>query len=425
MNLNPDKIDHSTLAPRVRRLSNGKPVYLFAGDSAELVKLDLTFEAGTAYQPKKLVAGTANQLFTEGTLRHSAREIAEFMDFRGIAVDKNIDTYTATVSFYALRKHLPELLPVVRELVTEPAFPQQEFDVYVAKQRQSLNANMQNTSYVARNLFYESLYGFDHPMGGYAVDADFDRIANADVVRFYNERYRLPEARITLAGAVADEEVMADLDRCFGQDPYSPAFDVLGADFRPVAPVTDLSPVRSVLPSAVQSTIRMGCLVPFAWDSVEYAWFQVLSTVLGGYFGSRLMSNVREDKGYTYGIQSQTKISRGSVVFYLTTDVGAEVTDAAVAEIWREMDRLVSEPVLDDELERVRDVMMGDFLRSIDGIFEQSERYRQMSATHCSEVFDNNYFEAVRSVTPRQLQSLARRMFRRDGILQVVVGPER
>ena len=140
---------------------------------------------------------------------------------------------------------------------------------------------------------------------------------------------------------------------------------------------------------------------------MDYTRFMVLNTVLGGYFGSRLMSNLREDKGYTYGIYSQTQIFRDSIILFITADVAAQATHDAVKEINLEIERLRQEPVSDAELERVRNFMMGDFIRSIDGTFEISERYRQMVVTDVDERLSTNLMETLATVTPDQLLSLA------------------
>ena len=147
----------------------------------------------------------------------------------------------------------------------------------------------------------------------------------------------------------------------------------------------------------------------------------VLNTVLGGYFGSRLMSNLREDKGYTYGIYSTTQIFRGSIIFFITADVAAQATFDALGEINREIERLRQEPIPTDELDRVRNYMMGDFIRSIDGVFEVSDRYRQMVATHVDERLSTNLLAALQSVTPAQILALARQVF--TNLTQVIAGP--
>ena len=411
-------IDRSGLTPQTYTLSNGQTLHLFPDTALEIVKIDVTFEAGPYYQSKKLVAVTTNKLLTEGTLHHSAQEIAEFLDARGIIVETSTNLFTASVSAYALRRYVTGLLPLLHEMLTEPAFSQQEFDICVAKRRQQLSTNLQKTSYVSHNLLYAALYGEEHPLGTWADMDDTYKVTPDDVRQFYREHYSLGQAQYIVSGHY-DEEILRCFDDCFGHTAAMP----LPTPPSVVDPVRQPSSLCSSLPNTVQSTLRIGRLLPLAWDSEAYARFLVLNTVLGGYFGSRLMANIREEKGYTYGIYSQTRLLRGSIVFSICTDVGAADARAALEEIYGEMQRLCDEPVPEEELEVVRNYLVGDFLRSIDGIFERSERFRQMTATGIDERFTDLSLHAMEHVTPQQLQDLARQTLRRELMTQVVVGP--
>lgn len=411
----------NNLEPQYFTLSNGQPVALFPDPAMEIVRIDFTFDAGMVRQPKPLVAAAANSLFSEGTLRHSAEEIAEFLDFRGIILEKTPDPFGPSVTLYMLRKYAAEALPLLYEMLTEPLFSSREFEVYCAKKRAQLCANMQKTKYVARNLFYSGLYGKGHPLGTHAVEEDFDRLTLQDVQEFYHRYYALSQAIVHISGGY-DEALLRQFDLIFGQHrdvaPEAWQFD----ERIHLSQTQHLAPIRQSLSGTVQSSLRIGRLLPMEWHSMDYARFLVLNTCLGGYFGSRLMTNLREDKGYTYGIYSQSLIHRGSIAFFITAEVGAQVADAAVEEVYRELQRLQDEPVSEEELELVKHYMEGDFMRSVDGIFERSERHRQMQPTAVTEQFTANYFEALRSTTPDHLQALARELFPREQLLQVVVG---
>ena len=383
-------------------MPNGNLLQYFPNQALQLVKLDITLEAGSRYQQCKCLSHAANRLFGEATAKNDAFRVAEFLDFRGIVVEKTIDVCTAVVTFYFLRRYADELLPLVREMFDEPIVTQPMFDAYVANRRQQLATGFQKTSYVARNRFYELLYGIDHPLGTYAVPDDVDALTIECVNDFIQRHYRLPHAKMVLSGNV-DDGLLTLADQYL-----SPVEE--GTVAEPVLPPPH-SHIHTVthipIPQAVQSTIRIGRILPVPWDAPDYARFMVLNTVLGGYFGSRLMSNIREDKGYTYGIYSITQLYRGSIVFYITADVAAEVTQAAVDEVMSEIGRLQQFPIGEEELERVRNYMMGDFIRSIDGVFDLSERYRQMMATHVDEHLTTNILHAIAHVTPAQLQTLA------------------
>ncbi|MCQ2297060.1 MAG: insulinase family protein [Bacteroidales bacterium] len=397
-------IDTTNLVPQERLLANGNPLYCFYSDAVELVKVDFSFEAGSCYQPKLLVAAATASLIGEGTARHSATEIAEFMDFRGIVIERNPDVTTPTITFYTLKKFLSELIPWMHEILTQSVFPQEEFDVYVAKHRRQLMAQRLKTSAVAMTAAYEALYGKDHMLGRYALPEDYDRLTVEDVRDFYAQRYHLGGAHIVIAGNY-DDEHLEQIDSLFGG--YPP----MKPDLRSLAVAQPMKGgvQRVPLEGAVQSSIRIGRILPMDWDSEGYAKFLVLTTLLGGYMGSRLMASVREEKGYTYGISAHTHIYRGSIVFFITTDVGVQVTDLAVEEIFRQIELLRTEPVAEEELALVCSVMEGDFIRSIDGIFERSERYRQMYSTGVTERFRERYFEALASIAPADIQALAQR----------------
>ena len=420
--MNTFNIDRSGLQPQLYHLSNGHPIYLFPDPSLEMVKIDFSFPAGTNFQDKLILSAAANTLFSEGTRSHSAMEIAEFLDFRGIILEKNNDEVMASVSVYVLKKYVAELLPLLKELFLEPAFLPEEFDVFIAKRKQVIQSNLQKTAYVARNLFYEQLFPAGHPYGRYALPEDCDKLCVEDVRRFFNQRYDLSQAQMIVSGA-CDESVLQCFETHFGSLPFKAEYKL--DNVVPILQSANTLPITEGIPSAVQSTLRIGRFLPFTWDSMDYAYFHILNTILGGYFGSRLMANVREDKGYTYGIYSRTMMYSDSISFFVSTDVGAEVTQPALEEIYKEMQILATQPVAEDELEIVKQFMMGDFLRSIDGIFERSERYKQMVAINVTEQFADNYFEAIRTVTPEILMSLAQRLFQPEDMLQVVVGPQK
>lgn len=401
------------------KLPGGGDVFYFVDNHIDIVKIDFIFPAGSALQEKKLQASSTIRLITEGTAHHTAHEIAEFMDFRGIAVEKNIDEVSATLTLYTLRRYLDDLLPLLREIIIEPTYPDEEFRLYVDNRRRHLLTEMMRTSYVARNIFYESLYGVEHPMGQHAVPEDFEKLTVADVRWFHKEHIRNDNATIVVGGHV-DDGVMALLDRHFGD--FATNNNEMQQLVIPAVQCHGNSTIQYPVTGAVQNTLRVGRLLPMRWDSLDYSRFMVLCTLLGGYFGSRLMSNIREDKGYTYGIYSQTRICRGSLVFSISTDVASGVAEQALAEIEHELQRLCDEPVPDSELELVRKCMLGDFMRSVDGIFERSERFCQQLTAGIDESFTDNYFRAIDTVTPEELQQIAKRLLRPEELLKVNVG---
>ncbi len=417
--LSPADIDRTPLAPRHYALRNSKVVHCFADSHIELMKLDFVFKAGTALQTKKMQALAAINLMANGTRRHSSSEIAEFLDFRGIIFEKSNDEVSSTLTFYCLPRYLDELLPLVREMIEEAEYPQEEFDIFIAKRKQKLMSNLQRTSYVARNRFMECLYGAEHPVGRYAVPADLDLLTVQDVREFYRLYLDFTHLEIVVGGAIT-EAGLAVFDKVFGDCRCTGCEDVVLPE--PGNAVAGLQKVR--VQDAVQTTLRVGRRLPFKWNDVDYSRFMVVSTLLGGYFGSRLMSNIREDKGYTYGVHAMTQVRSGSIDFFVVTDVAADKAEPALKEIMFEMERLCREPVGKEELELVRNCMLGDFMRSVDGVFERSERFCQMTNSGVTEQFTDNYMSVleVGATTADDIMSMAQRILRQEDMTVVMAG---
>lgn len=389
-------------------MPGGRVLRYFANQSLEIVKLDLTFEAGSQYQHLISQAHAANQLLCEASRRRSIAEVAEFLDFRGIETDRFVDVSTATLSFFLLRRHADDLLPMVAELLAEPEIGEKPFAAYLDRRRAQLRQYRQKTSFVARNRFYELLFGPAHPLGCYARPDDVDHLTLDGIRHFAARRYPLQGADVLLAGKVDETLLRRAEETIFALPaPAQPAPPPLPLPAPQPLPARGVE--RCLVPSAVQCTLRLGRILPFSWNDPDYALFLVLNTLLGGYFGSRLMTALREEKGYTYGIYSQCQMYRGFLVFFVTADVAAEAADDALAEVLRQIDRLKNEPVPADELERVKNFMLGDFMRSVDGVIEVSERFRQMQSAEVTEQFTTHYLEAVRTATPPALLALARR----------------
>ena len=411
------------LIPQEHPLPNGNTLFLFPNPSLGLVKLDITVEAGSALQQYKSQAHAANQLFGEATAKLTAQQMAEFIDFHGIVVERMTDVCTGNISFYFLRRFAPQTLSVIRQMFDAPLVTPQLFEAYINLRRAQIKTNFQKTAYLARNRHYELLYGTKHPLGTYATPESIDALSLDAVTDFIHRHYRLSNAHIVVSGTIDPELLdLAGQHLAPLADPSSSKFEIRNSKFDTTTAVTLPEPCPEAytdavshinVPNAVQSTIRVGRIMPLAWNSTDYTRFMVLNTVLGGYFGSRLMSNLREDKGYTYGIYSTTQIFRGSIVFYITADVAASATQDALKEINREIDLLRQEPVAQDELDRVRNFMMGDFIRNIDGVFEVSDRYRQMVATCVDERLSTNLLDTLQTVTPEQLHTLAQTAFNR------------
>jgi predicted Zn-dependent peptidase len=172
---------------------------------------------------------------------------------------------------------------------------------------------------------------------------------------------------------------------------------------------------------ALQSAIRIGRRI-ITRSHPDYPGLSVLNTLLGGYFGSRLMSNIREDKGYTYGIGSAVVSLSAAGYFFISTEVGADVTSAALDEIYKEVELLRREAVDQEELAMVRNYMMGSFLKGIDGPFALIDRFKTIHLSGLDYDYFDRYLRTLESIGPEELKDLAVRYFDRNDLCELVVG---
>lgn len=386
-------------------------VYCFPSENTTLVKLDILFEAGSSYQSEPLAAAAANKLLAVATRRMDATRLAEFLDYRGVVVETNNDVLQSSLTIYFLRRFADEVIPVVAQMLHEPAYNSRDFEVWRDRKRQEISTLEQQTSHQARRLFYQTLFGASHPLGRYATPPDTNRLT-LDIVKDHYDRFYNQAACTVVVAGMIDDELLALLHRHVALNQRQ----VHLRDSLPIPQAPSAQRCLSVqIPDAVQSTLRVGRLLPLRWDEMDYARFMLLTTLLGGWFGSRLMSNLREDKGYTYGVYARTQIYRGLIVFYITTDVAVDVAEPATQEILNELERLVE--VDEDELLQVKTVLASDFVRSVDGVLERSSRFCDMYATCLTEQLTDNIRRALHETTAAQLQELAQRLLNPEEVI--------
>lgn len=392
-----------------------KRVVCFPSGNTDLVKIDFLFEAGSAYQKQALCASAASKLYSVATRDLSAAEMSEFVDFRGIIMETNSEVLQSSLSVCMLRRYVDEMLPAIKDMFEQPAFAEEDYKVWQTKRHEEIATLEHRTAPMARRLFYQSLFGAEHPLGRYATADDVYRLELPTVKDFWHRRYRLASCKVVAAGAV-DEGL---LNRLHDLLPTNDG----DTDRITLDSVTGISATKHLpMAGATQTSLRIGRLLPLSWDSADYARFMILTTLLGGYFGSRLMRNIREDKGYTYGIYARTQIYRGCIVFYIVSDVAAGTAEAAIREVFKELRRLSDERVDGDELQLVKNVLVGDFLRSVDGVFELSGRYCDMVGTSVDERLTINLGRALKETTAAELQELAQRLLKVEDMTVCTAG---
>lgn len=410
-----DKID--IIKTHGERLGNGIQVFSLSAGSQEITRLEFLFKAGMYYQPATLIASATNNMLESGTKSFTADQLSDGIDFYGSFLELQVEQDFASITIYSLNKYLPQTLAFVEELLKSPTFPENEFRIANSNKRQKHAINSQKVSVMARRKFTELLFGAVHPYGRDVKEADFDRVNVAELKAFFNSHYTAANCTILASGHLPTN-LMSELEKHFG--------DKWGASGQTIVPASyqvQTTPGKHLIEKedAIQSAIRIGRPL-FNKTHADYYHFQVLNIILGGYFGSRLMANIREDKGYTYGIGSGLTNLANAGYFFISTEVGVDVTTATLNEIYKELKILREDLVTAEELETVRNYVLGNFLRSVDGPFALMDKFKSVWEFGLDYNFFENYFNAVKTVQPKHLRDLANKYLKEEDLIQCVAG---
>lgn len=401
-------------------LDNGIEVYCLDGGGQDVLMLDLAFAAGAALGDKPLVAHFTNKCLKEGTISYSSRQIAETLDYYGAVLSNSTTRDDARISLFCLNKHLEALLPVFAEVVLSPLFPETEIKTITEKSKQEFIVEMQKVRTLARRAFAKTVFGAGHPYGRTAEAAHYESVNSGLLSDFYNLYYQQARFRIIAAGRIP-KNLRSLLNKAFGRHITSTA--IAGMEF----PQNDDREVVKQLfvekPDSLQSGLAIGRRM-FNLHHPDYNRMQVVNTIFGGYFGSRLMTNIREDKGYTYGIHSSLVSMQQAGLLQITTQVGTEVTRQAMDEVFAEIDRMRNQPVPAEELELVKNYLLGVFMQHADGAISQAQLLRSVLDYQNDMSYYQRYLDTIKSITIEEIQDLAVKYLQPEEMIKVVVGKE-
>jgi zinc protease len=404
------------IKPLAQHLDNGIPVFTVNAGQQELVRIEFIFKNVNWDESKPLQALTVSHLINNGTPDLSAKEIAEKVDFYGAFLQTEYGADQCSVKLYSLNKHLATVLPIIYSILNESVFPENELAIFIQNQKQSLSVSLQKNDFLARKAFANALFG-DTPYGSNISVSNYDAIKQQDLIAYFKAAYKPENCTIIVAGKFEEPEFNI-LNAIIGRDW---ANNSLSADnhFNFSSPIG--SEVLIEKPDALQSAIRMGMLT-INRTHEDFAGFQVLNCVLGGYFGSRLMSNIREEKGYTYGIGSGVVSLQDTGYFFIATEVGADVCQSALDEIDKEIELLKTDTIPEEELELVRSYMLGSLLGSLENAFSHADKFKNLYFSGMDYSYYERYIQTVKTIDSAALQKLAHQYLSVSDFTRVVAG---
>ena len=407
------------LRPERLEMKNGMQLNVIRAGSQEVVRLDLLIGGGQWHQTQALQALFTNRMLREGTPTMTSAQIAEKLDYYGAWLDLSSSVNCGFVTLYSLNKYFPRTLAIIADMLMNPSFPEKELEVVLETNRQQFLVNSSRVEVIARKHFNRSLFGEEHPFGRFAVESDYGRITPEVLREFYRKHYHSGNCTVYVSGKVTPE-IIRCIEEHLGNAPWG--------EIKEVQPLELIEPRQTTekhvfveKADALQSSLKMGC---FMMDRVhpDFLKARVMVTLFGGYFGSRLMSNIREDKGYTYGIGAGIVNCPGSGVLAITTEADNQYIDSIITEVYREMDKMCNDLAPQEELEMVRNYMLGDFCRSYEGPFSLSEAWIYTKTADLDDDFFVRQVDSIRSITAEEIRTLAQRYLCKENLIEVVAG---
>ena len=409
----------SICRPECRQMKNGMSLNIIQAGEQEVVRLDVLIGAGQWHQTQPLQALFANRMLREGTSSLTSAQIAEKLDYYGAWLELSSAVNYGFITLYSLNKYFSRTLAIIADMLKNPTFPEKEMEVVVETNRQQFLVNSSRVEVIARKQFHRSLFGEEHPFGRFAVESDYGCITPGVLREFYNRYYHSGNCSVYVSGKVTPG-IVRDIESHLGDAPWGNISEVKPLEL--ITPCTTKEKhVFVEKADALQSSLKMGC---FMVDRVhpDFLKARVMVTLFGGYFGSRLMSNIREDKGYTYGIGAGIVNCPGNGILAITTEADNRYVDAIVQEVYNEMDRLCNDLAPQEELDMVKNYMLGDFCRSYEGPFSLSDAWIYVKTAELDNDFFSRSIDAIRSITSEEIRTLAQRYFCKESIIEVVAG---
>lgn len=407
--------------PTGRVLRNGIPLHIIESGGMGAVRIDFVFSAGQFQQARKLQALFACRMLREGCRGYTAAFFAERLDYYGAWLELSVAMNRTFVTLYTLKKHLAATLELVQHMLIEPSYSEEQFNIVCDNNKAQLIVNLQKGDVLAMRALRRSVYGEAHPCGAQVNPEDYDTLQVADVADFYRRHYGSRTCQIYLSGDV-DDMLLSLVDSLFGNVEWG-SVDENRKEWSDNCCMAGnkLSDAQLIkLDNAVQDSIRLGCL-SVDINHPDYLSLRVLTTVLGGYFGSRLMKNVRETKGYTYHIGADLVTNTPQVLFLVHCEAQSGKADKVIEEVGREMLRLHTEPVSDEELRMVRNYMTGEICRNYESAFSLTDAYIFMDHLGLPQTHLERTLETIRTTDSNHLQQLAQHYLRPDILHSVVV----
>ncbi len=401
-------------------LSNGLRVMLMEKHNVPVVQVNVIVHTGSAYDPADRIglATMMADMMDEGAGSRDALQLADAIEFLGARIGVGSGTHTITTTMYTAVTKLDEALPLMADILLRPTFPEEELErKRLSRLTQILQAHDEPRA-IASVLFSKALYG-DHPYGnpGIGDEASTRAITVSDLRRFHDTYFKANNAVVIAVGDITPATILPKLETALGG---WRAGTVPELSWPAAKQVRETQVLLVDKPGAPQSEIRIG-RIGAERKTADYYALDVMNTILGGSFTSRLMQNLREDKGYTYGAGSSFSFRPLPGPFLASSAVQTDATAASLTEFFKEFDA-IREPVPEDELTRGKNYEALAFPGAFQSVGGIAGNLSEIAIYDLPRDYFNQYIERILAVTQADVQEVARKYIVPEQMLVVVVG---
>lgn len=413
--LAPDFVKNTSLVlpgAHVLPLNGGINAFILEGVQQDISKVELILRAGKWYETKIGVSHFTAQMLEKGTHSRSSSQLAAHFDRYGAHIEISPGSDFVSVSLYALNKNLEQVLPLLLEIITESTFPEDELtqlkEIYI----QNLRINNEKTSVMASKAIRRNIYTDNHPYGSSIEERDVNQLSREDLRQFYRDFFH-----------VSDIFLVTKSEQKFIDATLGHFSSLKKVSQEKVHAETPISPFAEKIdkPGSVQASIRLGKKT-IGRSHPDYFSLLLLNHVLGGYFGSRLMKNIREEKGLTYGIYSSLNAMAHGTLMAIGADVNKENAQLTIAEIKKEIKLLQSEPVEPDELASAKGHFIGGLQAEISNLFAVAEKLKSIRLFSLDETYYQDMISKIDATTSEELLAMAATHLTSEDLFEVVVG---
>lgn len=411
--------DYDLQFPEVQRrsLSNGMEVHILKGAQSGIIRLDLLWQAGRVTESKKGQSRSAVKCLADGYQGMNSYQLAEHFDYYGTSIGHRSGMESMRSSLSFLTKDIQALIPVFAKSLFEVQISQEEFTKRQHIFHQRLGNELEKNNVVAYREFTAQLFGETHRYGYNTLPEDYPALTVSDMYEFLRASVVTQGCHVILSGDVEDSHL--DLI-CSELGKYSVETQQrLDVEFTQSVNTENQIQLPGKQPNQV--SIRLGKLL-FGRDHPDYSKVRFVNVLIGGYFGSRLMTNIREDKGYCYHIDSSVDCMEHGGYFSIGAEVNKETYALCLEEIQHEMNRLRDELVSDEELARLKQYLKGQILMGTDGVFTAAGMYRKFLQNNSDQREFYKQVEVINAISSEQIREICRTYLLFDDCLILTVG---